>query len=504
MIHPIRWSTRLELLPPESVRALQAASLRILEHTGIVMPLTPARQRQAQDLGLRIDTALQRVYFAPEIVEAALTKAPQRYSLCARDPENDIDLDGQRGYMCLDGCGTAVLDAASGQARPSTKADLAAAVRLADALPQISFLWPTVSAQDYPPAVQPLHELEACFLNSSKHVQAMTAVNALNARGTVAMAAEVAGGRDALRARPLVSTFLSSVSPLSFHSDALEAAFVFGEAGLPTGFICMPIGGATAPITPAGSAALANAEVLAGIVLFQLFFPGTPTFYGSYATMMDLRTGGITSGGPEDFWLQAAACQLAHAFGLPANIGTFATGAKASNWHAAVENGISGAVSQFTGVDMMCGAGLLNGARVFSAEQLLMDCEIYDLLRAVSQGYAVNAETLALDEIVEIGPQNNYLTTTHTLAHMRDLWQPTIIERMSWEDWVDRNRPTPADQARQLARKFQSPVASAAPARRRDPRNETLRRLDSYTPQPLACADQLREIITDYERQADR
>ena len=72
---------------------------------------------------------------------------------------------------------------------------------------------------------------------------------------------------------------------------------LFGEAGIPVGFLCMSIGCATAPATVAGSAALANAEVLAGITLFQLFYPEAPTFYGSSATMMELRSGGITSGG---------------------------------------------------------------------------------------------------------------------------------------------------------------------------------------------------------------
>jgi trimethylamine--corrinoid protein Co-methyltransferase len=252
--------------------------------------------------------------------------------------------------------------------------------------------------------VQPLHELEALLTQSSKHAQAMTAVDAINAMGTVEIAAEVVGGREELRARPIISNFQCSVSPLSYDKDALEAAFIFGEAGIPVGFLCMPIGCATAPATVAGNAALANAEVLAGMTLFELLYPGVPTFYGSSATMMELHSGGITSGGPEDYLLQAAASQLAHLYGVPASVGTFATGAKASNWYAGVDNGISGATSQFTGADMMCGAGLLYGASIFSFEQLLMDCEIYDMLRSVVQGFAVNEETLALGTIDQIGP----------------------------------------------------------------------------------------------------
>jgi trimethylamine:corrinoid methyltransferase-like protein len=51
---------------------------------------------------------------------------------------------------------------------------------------------------------------------------------------------------------------------------------------------------------------LTNAEVLAGIALLQLFHPGAPTFYSSCNTVMELRRGGVTGGGPEDALLQAA------------------------------------------------------------------------------------------------------------------------------------------------------------------------------------------------------
>jgi trimethylamine--corrinoid protein Co-methyltransferase len=450
LIEPVQWKTRLELLSDKEVRTLHKSSLRIMERTGLVMPLSKARQDQACDLGLQVDRETHLIRFPPEVVEAALQKAPRRYTLCARNPENDLALDGEHGYLTLDGSGTDVLDLETGQVRPSTQADLEAAVCVADALPQISFLWPTVSARDCPARVQPLYEI----------------------------AAEVVGGRETLKKRPIVSNFQCSVSPLAYDEKALEAAFVFGQAGLPTGFMDMTIGCGTAPATLAGNAVVANAEVLAGVTLFELFFPGVPTFYGSCATMMELRSGGVTCGGPEDWLLQAVGCQMAHFYGLPSNIGTFATGAKTSDWHAGVENALSGAVNQFCGADMMCGAGLLNGARLFSFEQLVMDCEIYDMLRAVVQGFAINAETLAEDVIHAAGQRSHFLKSKHTRAHMREIWQPSVIDRTPWDEWVKRGRPTVNDRAREKAKQV----------------------LASHRPEPLACADRIREIIAAYER----
>ena len=315
---------------------------------------------------------------------------------------------------------------------------------------------------------------------SSKHVQAMTAVDAVNARGTIDIAVEVAGSREALRQRPIISNFQCSVSPLAYDANALEAAFIFGEAGIPTGFMNMTIGAGTAPATVAGNAVVANAEVLAGIVLLELFFPGVPTFYGSCATTMELRSGSVTCGGPEDFLLQAVGCQMAHFYGVPANIGTFATGTKVSDWQAGVDNAVSGAVNQLAGADMMCGAGLLNGARIFSFEQLLLDCETFDLLRAVTQGFVISDETLAVDVIHSVGPRSHFLKTKHTKAHMCAVWQPALIDRTPWTEWVSKGRPSANDNARQKARSL----------------------LASHQPEPLRSADRVREIIADYERSA--
>jgi len=154
MIRPVRWKTRHELISGSEVQAIHEASLRVMERTGLEMPLSKKRQEQAQDLGLKIDRDGERIYFPPSIVEAAIRQAPRRYRLCARDPDNDLLIDGDHGYLALDGSGTDVLDLDTDEVRPSTRADLAAAVRVADALPQIAFLWPALSARDCPSHVQ--------------------------------------------------------------------------------------------------------------------------------------------------------------------------------------------------------------------------------------------------------------------------------------------------------------------------------------------------------------
>jgi trimethylamine--corrinoid protein Co-methyltransferase len=292
----------------------------------------------------------------------------------------------------------------------------------------------------------------------------------------------VAGGADALRARPALSSFQVSLSPLTFDGDALEAALVYAEAGVPAGFVVMAIGCATAPATPAGVLAQSNAEVLAGMAMLEMLVPGAPTFYGACSTTMDLRTGLTTCGGPEDLLYQAAFAQLARHYRVPSSVGTFAPGAKIADWQAGLENGLSGLASLFAGADMLSGAGLLYAARVFGLDEMVLDAEVFGLVRHLGGGLLVDDETLAVDVIGAVGPGGNFLAETHTVAHMRELWQPRLFDRGTWEDWEAAGRPSARDRARERARSL----------------------LASHVPPPLpdGVAGELDAIVAAFAREA--
>jgi trimethylamine--corrinoid protein Co-methyltransferase len=438
----------LRPLTPDALAAVQGASLRVLAETGVSVGSPGVRARLA-GAGALVDG--DRVRFPAGFVLAAVARAPRGYLLAARDPTCDLPLDGRHGYLSVDGSAAEMLDPQTGLRRASTAADLALVTRLADALPEIAFLWQGVEAGDAPAPVRPLHELRVQLANSRKHVQLMTAVTPLAARGAVAMARAVVGGAGALRARPILSSFQVSLSPLTFEGDALEAALVYAEAGVPAGFVVMPIACATAPATTAGALVQSNAEVLAGIAILETLVPGAPTFYGACSTTLDLRTALVACGGPEDLLLQAALAQLARANGLPSSIGTFAPGAKAADWQAGVENGLSGLVSLLAGAEMLSGAGLLHAARVFALDEMVLDAEIFGLLRHLSAGISVSEDDLAVGAIGEVGPGGNFLAEDHTVAHMRELWRPRLFDRGTWEDWEAADRPEPRARARERA-----------------------------------------------------
>ncbi|MFN8594642.1 MAG: trimethylamine methyltransferase family protein [Anaerolineae bacterium] len=98
---------------------------------------------------------------------------------------------------------------------------------------------------------------------------------------------------------------------------------------------------------------------------------------------------------------------------------------------------------------MLLGAGLLHGSRILSYEQMVMDCEIFSIVRSMMNGIVVNDETLALDVIRSVGPGGNFLKHKHTRAHMQEL-AARLMDRRPYGQW-EAKRDGARDWARERA-----------------------------------------------------
>ena len=442
----------LNILSPEDVQRIHTATLDVIESVGVRFP-----SHKALDIweahGATVDRDTMVVKAPGHLIEEALKKAPPVYTLAARDPEQDLPLDGNHVYVGTDGCGVQVIDLETGELRRSCLQDVADIARVADYVEEIAFHWTPVSAQDYPPHTRSLHEIRVIWENSTKHVQTESIYSEEEARAAVEMAAVIAGGREELRRRPVLSIMQCTTPPLGQDGGSLDAALVAAEAGLPVGFMTMTSCASTAPATLAGNLVVGNAEVISALALIQLAHPGAPVFYAAAQTAMDLRTGGYTGGGPEDFLFGGATNVLADFYNVPLSMGSFATGAKEPNWQAGVDNSLSTLMACISMSDMLLGVGLLHGSRIWSYEQMLMDCEIFDIVYHMMKGIVVNDETLALDVIRAVGPGGNFLAQKHTKKHMRELWVPQFMDRRPYSEWQEK-RDGPRDWAREKARKI--------------------------------------------------
>jgi len=385
--HSMGTAGPLVILSQEDLEQLDAAALEVLSEVGVSIPSARASAALAAR-GAAVDGA--RVRMRPELVRELVGLAPARLTLGARAAAPLVT--GERSLITTDGCCVEIYDLESDEKRATTAEDVADIARAVDAFPEIDFCWPAVSAQDRPAEVRGLHELYLAIANTGKHVQTVTVVEPEMAGVAVAMARALCGGDEArLRAEPPISALLGTVTPLGNDAGTLEAGLEFAAAGAPIGFVTMPMGGSTTPITMAGSLVVGIAEALSAVAVIQAAVPGAPVFICFIPSVMDLKTGDFTGGAPEDTLMGAAVADIGRFYGLPTQCGVNSSGAKTPSWQSALDDTTTTLLSLATGVDLLTGVGMVSGGRIFSYVEMALAADTISRARGMAAGLDLSA-----------------------------------------------------------------------------------------------------------------
>jgi trimethylamine--corrinoid protein Co-methyltransferase len=101
------------------------------------------------------------------------------------------------------------------------------------------------------------------------------------------------------------------------------------------------------------------------------------------------------------------------------------------------EKTLTGMCAAMAGANLIYGAGMLDSGLIFSYAQLVIDNDIFKMIRKVMQGMHVDDENLAVDIIKSVGPGGDFLMQDHTMKYMRTLPSvPKLIERNNRENWL--------------------------------------------------------------------
>ena len=300
-------------LGQDELYAIHEGSLEILAQVGIQV-----KSEKARDIFTAAGaTAKDEIVKIPSyIVEDCIKSAPSVVLLAGRNRKNDYVIKQDKVAFINFGEGVNVIDPYTREYRMSTKEDLGRNTRVADAIDVLPVAYRSVASQDKHGFVQSLHNAEIMFQNTSKHIFIGPAGEA-NALKIIDMAAEIVGGKNELKQRPIITFNVCPTSPLQLSPPASDVIIEGAKAGIPSNIISMALAGATAPITLAGALVTHNAEVLSAVVLSQLVERGAPVFYGSSTSTMDFRHMTTPVGSPELAMINNAVAQLSRYYLLP-------------------------------------------------------------------------------------------------------------------------------------------------------------------------------------------
>jgi trimethylamine--corrinoid protein Co-methyltransferase len=404
----------LSILDRGAIQRIQDAALELLRDVGVKFGSGPA-EALLREAGQSFDSTTGAVRFSPELVEECLEKLPSRIHLAGRDEKRDVMLGTGRVHTCTDGQGTFTIDPESGQRRPSTTADLIAATRLSDALESLDLFWPPIVPSDVPDSVRTIVEAALGFMHTTLHVQ-HEIKHPHQVPPLLEMLDAILGDRRRHAERPIFSVTCCPVSPLQHEPEMTAACMELARNDVPICVLPMPLAGATAPVTLAGTLVMTYAEFLSGMALYQLVRPGSPVILGIGASILDMHTGLYSAGAPELSLVNIALTQIGKHIGVPVLAQGIVSDANVN------------------------GLGLLDSHQLLSLEQLVIDDEIASLVKRVAEGFEVDQEHIMPDLVREVGIGGHFLGQRRTLEFLKkgEHFEPKLSFRASYESWHDR------------------------------------------------------------------
>jgi len=405
---------RLELLDRPLLERILDEAFQLIQNPGV--RVAPYVFELLQAAGARVDNGVAHI---PEsLARRALNTVPHDFFLYDRQGRpavhyGDDDVHYDPGSSCLN-----ILDSKTQKIRPAQSADLIRLVQVAEMLPQYAAQSTAMVCNDVPQEIGDWYRLLLVLWYSEKPV-VTGAFSGSSLQTMLELLAEESGGRDALREKPRAVFDVCPSPPLNWSEFASENMVELARAGVPAEIVSMPLAGATAPVTLAGSVVQHAAECISGIVIHQLAQPGAPVVWGGAPAIFDMRTGTTPMGAIETAMLDLACSQVGKHLGLPTHAYLVATDGKSLDAQASMESSISAVLGALAGINMISGAGMLDFLACHSIEKLVIDAEAIASAQRLVQGIEPRGESLATGMFAQTGLQGDFLKLKETRALFR-------------------------------------------------------------------------------------
>ena len=448
----------LEILAEGQIEAIHAASLQVLERTGVVFESQPALEILLR-AGAQVDFGSRRVRIPRELADASCRLCPTSFTMRALSPKNDLTIGGDTTYFSLFS-GMRTVDLHTWEARTATVEENHDACKIAD---QLTHVHASTSYTPYcefvdvpPPMVLPV----SCW-SRMKYYGKISRIGA--AMDSHIFEIQMAQALDV----DVYGAFECS-PPLTFGADATECAIACAENGYPVEPGCGGVMGATHPVTIAGALTVALAECIAGIVLLQAVRPGTKVIVNSFDLPQNMRSGAPAFGAIGISLFQAAWNQIwRRLYGVPTmNGGVGPSASKLIDYQCGYERTLGITLSVLSGAHMINTVGGLSGELSYHPALSVLDDDLIGMLERFVQGVQIDQDTLAADLIEETGPMpGHYLGTDHTRKWWRgEGFMPLAADLLTYGEWMAGGRKPSLQLAEERAQKLLNSYQPTLPA----------------------------------------
>lgn len=425
---------RIDLLTPEIVQRVVDEALLLLRGHGVKVQSPEA----VELLAAAGATADENVLRIPEpVVRDALATVPNVFHLHDRRGEPAVVYGADAVQFDPGSSGVHVLDPETLEHRPSTTADLARLVKVAEMLPEIDAQSTAVVCDEIPKDIGDLWRLYVVLEHSTRPI-VTGAFSIATLHHMIDMVAIFAGGREALARKPQAVFDVCPSPPLIWSAFGAQNLIELARAGVPAEMVSMPLAGAAAPVTLLGAITQHAAECLSGIAIHQLAAPGAPIVWGGAPAIFDMRKGTTPMGAIETAMIDAGYAQVGRSLGLPTHAYLGASDAKVVDAQAGLESGVTAVIGALAGIDMISGVGMLDFLACQSPEKLVVDAEAIAMAKRLRAGIEQRTETLALELFEGIAFKGEFLKqpVTRDLFPLEQHVPSRVIDRDSTRGWL--------------------------------------------------------------------
>ena len=454
----------LRVWDDEACRRVHEASLTVLERTGVEIKDAGARELCAA-AGAAVDG--RRVRLPGALVEQALASAPRSWTLRPRGGETaPLELRDGAGYLGSGPDCLYVSDPDTGERRRSLLTDVEAAAGVVEALPNIDFAMSMALPRDVPNEVVDVTQFAAMLRGTRKPIVVSSPFGGKTLHTMHAMAAACG------EAASFACLAMSS-PPLQLDDVCCTKALACADLDVPLVLAPSVSAGAQGPASLTACVAVANAEVLAGLVVHQLGKAGAPFVMGVGTGVMNMQTAVDVYNAPGVFLGNQAHLDLIRWYGLPSWHYAGHSDSKVLDEQWALELGIATVMGALSRATLLHDVGYLESGMQSALEGLVLGDEVAGYARDLLTEVPVDDEALALAEVEAAGPGGTHLGTRMTRRRFRDFWRASLLDQTTYERWSAGGGQTLLERVRARL----AGIRAAGPAFALD--DETQRRIDA-------------------------